>query len=38
MGLALALVPVVLYRVLRRLDEVLATGYLITRGAVEATT
>jgi hypothetical protein len=38
MGLSLALVPVVLFPVLRRLDEVLATGYLIIRGAVEATT
>ena len=38
MGLSLAFVPVVLFPVLRRLDEVLATGYLIIRGAVEATT
>jgi hypothetical protein len=38
MGLSLALVPVVLFPMLRRLDEVLATGYLIIRGAVEATT
>ena len=38
MGLVLALVPVVLFPVLRPLDEVLATGYLIIRGAVEATT
>jgi hypothetical protein len=38
MGLSLALVPVVLFPVLRRVDEVLATGYLIIRGAVEATT
>jgi uncharacterized membrane protein len=38
MGLSLALDPVVLFPVLRRLDEVLATGYLIIRGAVEATT
>jgi hypothetical protein len=35
MGLSLALMAVVLYPVLRRLNEVLATGYLITRGAVE---
>ena len=35
MGLSLAFVPVVLFPVLRRLDEVLATGYLIMRGAVE---
>lgn len=38
MGLSLAMVPVVLFPVLRRLNEVLATGYLIIRGAVEATT
>ena len=38
MGLSLAMVPVVLFPVLRRLNEVLATGYLILRGAVEATT
>ena len=35
MGLSLALVPVVLYPVLRRVDEVLAAGYLVVRGAVE---
>lgn len=35
MGLSLAFVPVVLFPVLRRVDEVLATGYLIIRGAVE---
>ena len=35
MGLSLAMVPVVLFPMLRRLDEVLATGYLIIRGAVE---
>lgn len=35
MGLSLALVAVVLFPVLRRVDEVLATGYLIIRGAVE---
>lgn len=35
MGLSLAFVPVVLYPVLRRLNEVLAVGYLILRGAVE---
>lgn len=35
MGLSLAFVPVVLFPVLRRVDEVLATGYLIMRGAVE---
>ena len=38
MGMSLAMVAVVLFPVLRRLDEVLATGYLIIRGAVEATT
>jgi hypothetical protein len=35
-GLSLAMVPVVLFPVLRRVNEVLATGYLIIRGAVEA--
>jgi hypothetical protein len=35
MGLALAFVPVVLFPVLRRVDDVLAQGYLIIRGAVE---
>jgi hypothetical protein len=38
MGLSLAFVPVVLFPVLRRVSEVLATGYLIIRGAVETTT
>ena len=37
MGLSLAFVPVVLFPVLRRVDEVLAIGYLIIRGAVETT-
>ena len=37
MGLSLAFVPIVLFRVLRPLDEVLAVGYLIVRGAVETT-
>jgi hypothetical protein len=37
MGLSLAFVPVVLFPVLRRVNEVLATGYLIIRGAVETT-
>lgn len=36
MGLSLALVPVVLFPVLRRVDERLAIGYLVMRGAVEA--
>jgi Domain of unknown function (DUF4386) len=35
MGLSLAFVPVVLFPVLRQVDEVLAVGYLIVRGAVE---
>lgn len=35
MGLSLAFIPVVLFPVLRRVDEVLATGYLVIRGAVE---
>jgi deazaflavin-dependent oxidoreductase (nitroreductase family) len=35
MGLSLAFVPVVLFPLLRRVNEVLATGYLIIRGAVE---
>ena len=37
MGLSLAFVPVVLFPVLRRIDEVLTVGYLIVRGAVETT-
>lgn len=37
MGLSLAMVAVVLYPVLRQVDEVLATGYLIVRGALETT-
>ena len=37
MGLSLAFVPVVLLPILRRVDEVLAVGYLVIRGAVEAT-
>ncbi len=35
MGLALAFVPIVLFPVLRRVDEVLALGYVLLRGAVE---
>ena len=35
MGLSLALIPVVLFPVLRRIDEVLAVGYLVVRGAIE---
>ena len=37
MGLSLAFIPVVLFRVLRPIDEVLALGYLIVRGAIETT-
>lgn len=37
MGLSLAFVPVVLFPVLRRTNEVLAIGYLVMRGAVETT-
>ena len=37
MGLSLAFVPVVLFRVLRPINEVLAIGYLIVRGAIETT-
>jgi hypothetical protein len=35
MGLSLAFVPIVLFPSLRRVNEVLAVGYLIVRGAVE---
>ena len=35
MGLSLAFIPVVLFPVLRRIDETLAIGYLVVRGAVE---
>ena len=35
MGLSLAFVPIVLFPVLRRVNEVLAIGYLLIRGAVE---
>jgi hypothetical protein len=35
MGLSLGFIPVVLLPVLRRVNEVLAIGYLIVRGAVE---
>ncbi len=35
MGLSLAMVPVVLYPVLRRYNRVLAIGYIVFRGALE---
>lgn len=35
MGLSLAFIPVVLFPILRQVDDALATGYLIIRGAVE---
>ena len=38
MGLSLSMVPVVGYPVLKKHDEVLATGYLIFRGALECFT
>jgi hypothetical protein len=38
MGLSLAMVPVVLYPVLKRHGEVLALGYLVFRGALETVT
>lgn len=37
MGLSLAFVPMVLFPVLRPVNEVLAIGYLVVRGAVETT-
>ena len=37
MGLSLAFVPVVLLPILRPVDEALAVGYLVIRGAVETT-
>jgi hypothetical protein len=38
MGLSLAMVPVVLYPILRRYNEVLALGYVVFRGALETVT
>jgi hypothetical protein len=35
MGMSLAMVPVVLYPILRRYNEVLALGYVVFRGALE---
>lgn len=35
MGMALALIPVVAYPVLKQRDEILALGYLVFRGALE---
>ena len=37
MGLSLAFIPAVLYRVLRPIDEVLTLGHLLVRGAIETT-
>ncbi len=37
MGLALALVPIMLFPLLRKFNEVLATGYVVFRGALETT-
>ena len=36
MGLALAMIPVMAYPVLRKHDEILALGYVVFRGALEA--
>ena len=38
MGLSLAMVPVVLYPILRRYNEVLALGYVVFRGVLETVT
>ncbi len=38
MGLSLALVPILLYPILRKHNEVLALGYLVFRGALETVT
>ena len=37
MGLALAMIPVVLYPLFRRQNHVLALGYVVFRGAIEPT-
>lgn len=38
MGMALALIPVVAYPLLKQLDETLALGYVVFRGALEGAT
>lgn len=38
MGLALAMVPVVIFPVLKKFNEVLAVGYIVFRGALEGVT
>lgn len=38
MGLALAMVPVMMFPILKRYNEALAVGYLVFRGALEAVT
>jgi hypothetical protein len=38
MGLALAMVPVVMYPVARKFNEILALGYVVFRGALETVT
>jgi hypothetical protein len=38
MGLALAMVPVMLFPIFRQLNEVLAVGYVVFRGALETVT
>ena len=38
MGLALAIVPVILFPIFRKINEVLAVGYIVFRGALETVT
>lgn len=38
MGLALAMVPVMMFPILKKYNEALATGYVVFRGALEAVT
>jgi len=38
MGLALAMVPVMLFPIFKKYNEVLALGYVVFRGALEAVT